>query len=713
MASRIFVKSLTLGSSALALSFMCSPSVRAQASSPTDATPRASTEQPATATQPTAPAGASSSQTVTITGKRADVSDQIDRRVYNIKDDPSAQTGTAGDVLAKLPSVTISPAGKAELRGDPNVTILVDGKYPINEKNILQSLSAADIDRIEIMTNPSAEYAPDGTAGMINIITKRRHPLGLSGTIASRTDSLGQHGADVSTTLTTGPWSVTGQLHANHYDSPIDNYISRTLPDTAQENFLRMLPNDTVGAEGQVQYKLDDRQTLSADAQKMVGWSLRPAEASYRSSTINYNEQATDFQYDDIRYFDATYRFNDDKSGNHLTLDASHIDFTTTNRDHTVVSYDPSNAGASDYSAHLSKAAPTSELQVDFEHHDANGTHLTAGLDWTSSGRNEFDTYTDIGSVPGPFANGYTQAFDGTRTITAGYVTFQTLPIFGWTILPGLRLEQSQTRITGSAPLDLTENTAYPSLHLSHALGAGKLKLSYSRRVDRPDLMEYDPVVKYENSHTAYQGTPDLKTPLTDSYEASYDFTQKSVSYDADLYYHDQHDAISYFTADTGNGSTLSRYVNSGAARSGGLELTLKAPLLPHLKYSLDGNLYYNEIASFDGTTNDRKSDVTYSGNGMLEYDPDNGDQLQTTFAVTGRRLTVQGYFKPTAHLDATYRHPLTKKLALVVTATDIFKGMRQSLVVDTPILKYRSVTPAFDQSLRVALSYSFGGPKK
>ena len=115
---------------------------------------------PALAEDQTAP---DSTATVTVQGKRNEVTDRIDRRIYDIKSDPAAQSGNAGEVLNKLPSVTVTPAGRVALRGDTNVTVLIDGKYPVNGNNFTQTLAATDIDRIEVITNPSAKYKPDGT----------------------------------------------------------------------------------------------------------------------------------------------------------------------------------------------------------------------------------------------------------------------------------------------------------------------------------------------------------------------------------------------------------------------------------------------------------------------------------------------------------------------------------------------------------------------
>jgi outer membrane receptor for ferrienterochelin and colicin len=279
-------------------------------------------------------------------------------------------------------------------------------------------------------------------------------------------------------------------------------------------------------------------------------------------------------------------------------------------------------------------------------------------------------------------------------------------------MLPGLRAEYEALDIR-SQGLRVTPDALrlYPTLHLSHDLCKGKVTLSYSRRVDRPNLTQYDPARTYQNLVYASQGNPDLKPPETDSYEAGYAYSQGKVSYDATLYYRALTNAVSDLYQDLGTGVTLDRQVNSGHSRSAGSEFTAKTPISKHWKVSVNLNVFYNEVPLLSGATQQSRGNVTYSSNSTLEYDADKGDQLQMAFAVTGRQLTAQGYNSQTSHLDLTWRHNLTKKLALVVNAQDVLLGNKQTIVYQTSDLRTRSFQPAFDRLIRVGLTRTFGGP--
>src|SRR3982750_572830 len=120
---------------------------------------------------------------VVVNGQAAAVQTSIDRKSYSIQGDLQAQTGAITDALRNIPSVQVDVQGNVSLRGDPNVTILIDGKPSSlfegdNKGQALQSLQASTIERVEVITNPSAEFRADGTAGVINLITKKAKGAG-------------------------------------------------------------------------------------------------------------------------------------------------------------------------------------------------------------------------------------------------------------------------------------------------------------------------------------------------------------------------------------------------------------------------------------------------------------------------------------------------------------------------------------------------------
>src|SRR5882762_4255457 len=142
--------------------------------------------QAARAADPSSPTPAPSVQSIVVTAHKLAVETLIDRKVYSVTDDVQASFGTVSDVLSAIPSVDVDPDGNVSLRGDSNVLILIDGKPSTQFSGSaagdnLQSIPAKDIERIEVITTPPAQFTADGTAGVINIITRKKRPEGVAG----------------------------------------------------------------------------------------------------------------------------------------------------------------------------------------------------------------------------------------------------------------------------------------------------------------------------------------------------------------------------------------------------------------------------------------------------------------------------------------------------------------------------------------------------
>ncbi len=667
-------------------------SVLAQATAPAQTTPSAPAAPP---TQ------------VVVNGQRAEVADRIDRRVYDIKSDPAAQTGTAADILGKLPSVQVTPAGKVTLRGDPGVTILVDGKQPAAGNAVVQTLSAADIDRIEVMTNPSAQYAPDGAAGIINIITRKRHPVGLSGSFNSRVSDRGEAMAGGSMVFTSGAWTIDGRLRYVHSVFNGDSAFSQTVPDAESNDGGWRGAAENVLGNLNIAYKIDDRSTFTLEGQDYRARGRTTTFDTVTAPGLSYsgiNQQSTSSGQRDI---EGVYDFNDDKTGSHLTLDVDHTDYDNPTHNAETDTYDD---GEALYGVHRNVWGPEDNLKLDFERDFPSGQELTAGIELDQRTTYIDRTVYSVGSIPGPEANGFSHEFKGQRDIYAAYTTYQ-FSVGQWTVLPGLRVEQQRQDVTADGLSDADNRVQlYPSLHLSRPLSkTAKLKLSYSRRVQRPDISDYDPGVSAATPLLIQTGNPLLKPSDIDSWEAGYADTTRERTTDVTLFYRVAHDLENEAHTADANGVVLEAPVSAGRASYGGVDLTRKAPLWPHWKYTLNATIQRADVPQLAGGD---RAHLGYTGNGILEYDAAHGDQWQVTAGVTGRTYVIDGYRGATSHVDLTWQHPLSAKVSLVVTASDLFRGTHTLAVVDTPALQSRLLTQPVDQVLRVALSWKFGGKK-
>ncbi len=175
-------------------------------------------QQAAPASPPPAPAAANEEEENDDIVVLAEPGDQIriDRRTYTLRDDPVAQSTNMFDVLGRIPSVSVAPDGGITLLGADGVQIQINGR-PVpgdNLEQVLRGIPGGSVERIEVITNPSAQYAADASGGIINIITRRRFDAGFNGSIQASADSLGGYHFGVSPSYSSGQWAFSGQTGA-------------------------------------------------------------------------------------------------------------------------------------------------------------------------------------------------------------------------------------------------------------------------------------------------------------------------------------------------------------------------------------------------------------------------------------------------------------------------------------------------------------------
>ncbi len=663
----------------------------------------------------------SSTTTVVVQGKRPGDVDKIDRWSYDVKNDPSSQTGVVADVLAKVPSVTVSPRGQVALRGDSNVTIMVNGKEAVAGSAVLQSIPASEVDRIEVITNPSAQYSPDGTAGIINIILKKNRKVGVKGTVSARVGSDGRENASVQETLTSAHWSAS--LLGTVSDAKTDGKWrgSQTILDTDGQSVASTSSGrDTSdllarSVTAEVTYKLSPEDSVTMDAQYFGANAPLKNRGHYNYTS---SDAALDSDYDEAQvgklnqfnqYLGATFDRETD-SGARLTVTAGHTQTGTLNANTATDSF--TGSSLANWYAHAEKARnDEDEVNGEFEFTDAKGGDLTAGfdLDRLSSFIRDSNAYFAEGSS---FDSG-TIPFNATRGTYAAYATYQQ-PLGKVTLLYGLRAEQEDIDLRSSGGQASSNKLRFfPSLHFSYDLSSKtKVKLSYSRRIDRPMLSLFNPAQIVATPRTISQGNPGLLPSLTDSYEASYNYNAKAFNYVLSAYYRSSSNVWHAYSTVINGDEILSQQENAGKENKLGFEATFKGQLNSQLKYALNNNLYIDKLVFNDGSNESLKGHLTYSGNAVFEYDRPGGDQYQMNASYNGRTYFIQGYEAGSAGLDFNYSHALTKRVTLTISATDVFASKISTIVTTTEALRAKTVRLPTDQALKIGLSYKFGALK-
>jgi outer membrane receptor protein involved in Fe transport len=687
---------------------------------------------------PTTPAPAKKEQStqvqgVTITAPSAqDIKTSIDRRSYSLGKDLQATTGSVADVLRNVPSVQVDVQGNVSLRGDPNVTIMIDGKPSgmfrgDNRGQVLQQIPASQFERVEVMTNPSAAFSPEGSAGIINLITKQQRGVGTTGSVRANMGSEGRKNASVSLARNTKnlTLSADGGWRRDKAKGSIEDDRSRLDPVTGRYADSRQKVG--FNSHGQshnvragVDYDLDKQTRLSAEARYNDTSYASKAGSSYEGKDVNGTPIVRYQRLSDGKMKksvggltgDLRHKFSGDE--HEFTLHAS-VERT---RDRQLTDANGFNQlpAVSNYVEHVSigDELVQSRLKAEYKRPLPGGAKLVAGYELQVDD-NDYDNYGARGPTGAALAvdPSLTNQFKYDQVVHAVYATISR-PIGDLTIMPGLRIEEvsvDTNQVTSKLKDSYDYLRAYPSLHMQYKVDdTRQVNASYSRRIQRPTAQDLNPYRIYQDPYNYRQGDPRLKPQTTDSFEVGYQLRKGYNYYQGTLYYREARDGVTDVIRDIGNGVLLTSKANLAKSRSGGLELVANARLTPKISYTISGNAFWNEIGATDLGFPDKRSAWTVSGYAALNIQATPKDLLQISGFATGKRLTPQGYKEPTGMLLLGYRHKFNDRVSGVVTVQDALKTFGDKLVIDTPALKDRRALDLDLRAIFVGVTYNFGG---
>ncbi|MDB5476898.1 MAG: TonB-dependent receptor [Phenylobacterium sp.] len=695
---------------------------------------------PAAALAPQAaakPPAAKALEGVTVTGQSQGMRADIDRRSYDITKDLQAQTGSIADALRNVPAVQVDVQGNVSLRGDPSVTIMIDGKPSSLFKGpsrgqILQNLPANAFERVEVMTNPSAAFRPDGSGGIINLIPKKARQVGRTGSI--RATAAGGEKAQLNLNLASvgkkltlsgdAAWAHEKQkVELKDRRSSLDPLSGRFL-DSAQNTFVAQTV-DVLIAHGAFDYDPDAKTRISGELRATGIRVDGPDESDFTGlapgglATIGFDRRGQLHLNRNNLSANGSWRRKFGSEPDHeLVVDATQEHNTDRlSRTQTLISRGPALPSRAE-NIRNDTDADQSHLKVDYTRPFADNAKLKTGYELEYD-RSLFDNF----GLTGPSATtevpdaSLIDRFRFKQAINGVYATYQK-PFGDLTVLGGLRVEDTRidladvtTRFAGSN--DFTR--FYPSLHLAWKVNdAEQLTASYSERIARPQPGDYNPFRVYRDPFNFTAGNPNLKPQQTHSFELGWQHRKGFTYYLATLYWRENEKGVTDVVTDLGGGALLTTKQNLSKSRNGGLELVASGRLGSKLTYGVSGDAFWNQIDATQLGFRDKRSDWTLSARGALTWQATAKDQFQLLGQLTGQRLTPQGYHEPLGLLFAGYRHQFNKDWTLAVSARDLLGSFKDVLVIDTPALHDRLETHVKLRAIFLSLTYSFGsGPRK
>ena len=685
--------------------------------------------KPATKPAPKPSEASTAIEGVTVTSDSTALRTSIDRRSYSVANDLTAKTGSIADALRNIPSVEVDVQGNVSLRGDPNVTIMIDGKPSSmfngdGKADALQQMPADQIDRVEVMTNPSAAYRPDGTAGIINLITKRTRKPGATGSVKLNVGPDGRYNTGVTGNLNKGKLTLSGDA-SYRYDRqqfwsnddreslPTVGSATHTVQDGAFKN-----AGGAVNLRGGVDYNLTPKDRLSGEIRyRGMDYSTGGQETYTTLMPVGGLTYARDSSADlDRKNGAISGDWRHQFKGSEHELDA-HLEYEVTDfsRDSRgFIDYTP---GVDQYETFGFGADQNRvNFKLDYTRPMSGEAKLKAGLDLEGNDY-DYDNRGARGATPDTLVvdTRLTNRFLYDQDVYAGYVTYER-PFGDFTVLGGLRAEQVEIRtdqVTSAQKDDNAYFHVYPSLHMGYTLSQTQtLTANYSKRVQRPQPQDLNPYPIYQDPTNYRAGNPDLKPQITDSYELGYQYRKGPASYLATAYYRESRDGVADVVRPLPGDVFLTTRENLAKSRNGGLELVANGKLTPKLSYNVSGNAYWNQIQSTTLGAVGTREMTTLSGRASLSWQATPKDFFQLNGFTSGKRLSPQGYREPISLLNLGYRRKINDKLNFVVTANDVLNAFKDVTVIDTPTLQERVARRANVRAVFFGFTYSFGGGK-
>lgn len=629
--------------------------------------------------------------TVTVTATKAAVVKKVDRTVYDVTAMAQAANGTAQDVLQALPEVSMSADGQLAVKGNKQVTVLIDGKPAAvmsgEERAVaLQTMSGADIASIDVITNPSAAYNAAGGA-IVNIVLKHNRTPGKHGQLQGSATGQDLWNAGASGDITGKDLGVHGNLAYRHDGTVklrestvdwLDPGIGQTghTQQTSEVFVRRVVETAGLGAD----YALGEFDSVSVQTHYNRRHShplfdvlndnwIGPDETIFHRISYGLNQQSD---------ASASAAYSHQDHGTVWKAMVQHSDTRTlvdkSYRDVFVSPALPTDAshGATDTGRRLNQA------MLDWSRGEWGvGVDVQDRVDTVANYQATIDPVSGF-ATPDP---GTTNDFGVSATTSAAYVTKQ-IREGKWDMLLGGRGERTVLRVNQAPGRDW--QAINPSVNLKYAAtGATDLTFSYRRSLQMPDPRDLDPFTTYVDAQNRSRGNPGLTPQHLASWELGADIDAGPMSSSAGMFYRTSSDTVVDARSVDADNVLLTSKQNGGHASSAGVTGSVDWTVNPRLKLGVDGSIYRVMLATLDQQRLVRQDDVAAYVNARATYSAGMDDlALDAHWQSAG--VNPLGRFGATSSVNATWKHKLNKTLALTVNANDVFDGSRRTYSTTT-----------------------------
>ena len=673
---------------------------------------------------------------VVVRAEKSTTEFRLDKRVFNVGKDLSSTGASALEVLNNVPSVNVDIEGAVSLRGSSGVQILINGKPSVlasEQGNALGTITADMIDKIEVITNPSAKYDAEGTSGIINIVIKKEERKGINGSVSINTGFPQNHSIGLSLNRRTEKFNLFSQVGVGYREMPNDSEnINRDLvngktvysngTEHRNEKFYNLIlgsdyhinKNNVLTLSGSFAYEVEEQPSL-------INFKLEDAAGDI----INEWSRTETTEANNPKYrYELQYKSNLKGHKDHALLISGLGNFF--GKDQSSKFFNNETVG--------SEAFADQQTATNFK----EGKY-TFSLDYTKPFSDKITLETGAQYV----INNVSNDFEVRNLINDEWIADASLTnlfeydqkvlgVYGtgayegdkWGVKLGLRMENTDLKtllVNTNQDNEINFTNFFPTLHTSYKLTeAFSIQGGYSRRIFRPRLWDLSPFFNIRNTFSIRTGNPDLLPEFTDSYEVSSIYIAGKTTFSASVYHRYTTDVVERVSTFENNVNTTMP-MNIGTNRSTGLEINVKYSASKKLSFNGDFNYnYFNrqgelEATSFDFNANRWSSKIT----SKIKFPA--GIDFEITGQYRSKYQTVQSVVSGNLFADIGLRKKIMKgKGVLNFSVRDLIASrIRESETSQDDFYAYsfrqrgRFITLGFSYGFGKGEAMEFSGAKR
>ncbi len=684
---------------------------------------------------------------VVIIAEKTTVDIRLDKKIFNIGKDLSIRGGNASDILGNVPSVQVDVEGNVSLRGNENVTILIDGRpsalVGVNGAEALRQIPAEAIEKVEVITSPSARYDAEGTAGILNIILRKNKLLGFNGSLQFDLGTPERYGSALNANWRTDKWNFFTNTGFRYNETPGNSfYDTKYLSPDAQNarvieerNFGRLGRSifTSFGAEyyltenssiiGNIIYNGGNDDDVNTNSIERFDASGNLNEATLRTENESEDEERIQYTLDYINNFDNT--------GKKLSVN---LQYSTEAED--ILNKIPEVNTITNSTDEIEKVIESQDedralLQVDYVHPVGENIQYEAG--YRGNYRDIFNSFyleqTDFKNNE-PTEILLDNAFNYKEFVNAAY--FQYGQKFDKiSLLAGLRYECTSVEIDqedSDIPKTKNYGNLFPTLNIGYEFKEGEnITLGYNRRIRRPRGRSLNPFPSRSSESNIFSGNIDLNPVFTDAVDLGYLKRWDKFTLSTSIYYNISKDNWERIQEDTGditdNGDPITRRfpVNLSTQQRVGFEFTLNYRPFKIWNINSDFNLFnVTTDGDYTSSTSNTTQNFDFENTAFFirlnqKITLPGKTDLQINSNYRGARQNAQSKSDGIFSMNIAASKDLFKeKASISLNINDVFNGRRrQSTTIIPDFSEQYSEFQWRERQIRLSFVYRFNQKKK